>query len=158
MRNFNQRLLFGIKLGLSRAQARRLVRLETPARIQSFINRLPANFEPNGDTCLSAAEALRQRRAHCIEAAFIAACALWMNGFPPLLLDFQARGDNDHVVAVFRQFGCWGAISKSNHLWLRWRNPVYRSLRELAMSYFNEYVAKGRRNLRTYSVPFDLRR
>lgn len=119
---------------------------------------MPPNFEPGGDTCLSAGEALRQRRAHCIEAAFVAACALWMNGEPPLLLDFQARGDDDHVVALYRRHGCWGAISKSNHVWLRWRDPVYRSVRELAMSYFHEYTGKGRRSMLTYSVPFDLRR
>lgn len=158
MKNFRQRLSFGLKLGLTRAQAHKLAKLKTPARIQDFINKIPANFEPGGDTCLSASEVLRQRRAHCIEAAFVAACALWMNGAPPLLLDFQARGDHDHVVTVFRQHGCWGAISKSNHIWLRWRDPVYRSLRELAMSYFKEYIGDRKRTMGTYSVPFDLRR
>jgi len=158
MKTFRQRLSRGLKLGLPRAQAARLARLDTPARIQDFINRMPTNFEPDGDTCLSAGEALRRNRSHCIEAAFIAACALWMNGAPPLLLDFQARGDHDHVVAIFRRAGCWGAISKSNHVWLRWRDPVYKSLRELTMSYFHEYVAGQNRTMLTYSVPFDLRR
>lgn len=119
---------------------------------------MPPNFELGGDTCLSAAEALRHNTSHCIEGAFIAACALWMHGEPPLLMDLQARGDHDHVVALFRRHGCWGAISKSNHLWLRWRNPVYRSLRELAMSYFHEYISKRRHTLSAYSLPFDLRR
>jgi hypothetical protein len=158
MKPFPQRAAFGIKLGFSPVQARRLARLKTPALIQDFIDAMPPNFEPDGDTCLSASEALRQRRAHCIEAAFIASAALWMNGAPPLLMDFQARGDDDHVVALFRQNGAWGAISKSNHVWLRWRDPVYRSLRELAMSYFHEYVGKGRRSMLAYSAPFDLRR
>ncbi len=86
---------------------------------------------------LSVAEALRQNRAHCIEGAFVAACALWLNGEPPLLMDFQARGDDDHVVALFRHDKCWGAISKSNHVWLRWRDRDLPLLRELAMSYFH---------------------
>jgi len=158
LRSFSKRLAFGIKLGLPPAKARQLAKLKTPTLIQDFIDKIPPNFEPGGDTCLSAGEALRQRCAHCIEAAFIAALALWMNGEPPLLLDFQARGDDDHVVALFRRHGCWGAISKSNHVWLRHRDPVYRSLRELAMSYFHEYVGKGRRSMLTYSIAFDLRR
>jgi hypothetical protein len=151
-------LAFGLKLGLPHAQAARLAELGRPQRIQDFINAIPINFEPEGDTCLSAAEALRQNRAHCIEAGFIAALALWMHGQPPLLMDLKAKGDDDHVVALFRHRGCWGAISKSNHVWLRWRDPIYRSLRELALSYFHEYVSKRSKTLWSYSVAFDLRR
>jgi len=158
MKSLKHRKSFALRLGLSRAQAATIARLDTPGRIQDFINAMPINFEPEGDTCLSVAEALRQRRAHCIEGAFIAACALWCNGEPPLLMDFNAHRDDDHVIALFRRHGCWGAISKSNHVWLRWREPIYRSLRELAMSYFHEYVGRGRRSLRAYSVAFDLRR
>ncbi len=148
----------GMKWGLSRAQATKLAGLKTPAKIQDFINSIPINFEPEGDTCLSAREALRQRRAHCIEAAFIAACALWMQGEKPLLMDLKAKGDDDHVVALFREGGCWGAISKSNHVWLRWRDPIYKTVRELALSYFHEYVSYHSKTLWSYSVPFDLRR
>jgi hypothetical protein len=154
----NARIAFGMKIGLSRQHAATLARLRTPQKIQDFVGKLPTNFEPEGDTCLSVAEALRQRRAHCIEGAFVAACALWMNGEPPLLMDFQATLDDDHVIALFRRGGCWGAISKSNHIWLRWRDPVYRSPRELAMSYFHEYVWRANKSLRRYSKPFDLRR
>ena len=112
-----------------------------------------------GDTLRSVRGVLKHRKAHCIEAAFVAACALWLNGDPPLLLDLTAHKDSDHVIAVFKRGGCWGAISKSNHVWLRWRDPVYRSVRELAMSYFHEYSNKRhQRTLRTYSRPFDLRR
>jgi len=75
-----------------------------------------------------------------------------------LVMDFAAKGDADHVVALFRRDGCWGAISKSNHIWLRWRDPIYRSVRELVMSYFHEYTNKQRKSLRTYSLPVDLRR
>lgn len=154
----NQGLSLGLKLGLPRIQAVALAQLRTPEKIQDFITALPINFEPGGDTCLSVTEALRQRRAHCIEAAFIAACALWMNGMPPLVMDLQAKGDSDHVVAVFRSGKCWGAISKSNHLWLRWRDPIYRSLRELTMSYFHEYILGPKKTLWAHSGPIDLRR
>jgi len=145
-------------LGLDAADARMLGRLRTPERIQDFLLALPTNFERHGDTCLSVRDVLREGHAHCIEAALVAACALWLAGEPPLLMDFQAEGDADHVVALFRRGGCWGAISKSNHVWLRWRDPVYRSPRELAMSYFHEYVLGNRKTLRAYSRPFDLRR
>jgi len=132
--------------------------LRTPEDIQQFVIGLHANFEEEGDTLRSVRGVLRHRKAHCIEAAFTAACALWLQGLPPLLLDLTAKGDSDHVIAVFKRGGGWGAISKSNHVWLRWRDPVYRSPRELVMSYFHEYTNKQRKSLRTYSLPVDLRR
>ncbi|MGE0152715.1 MAG: hypothetical protein AB7R90_08850 [Reyranellaceae bacterium] len=147
------------KLGLNAKERRILARLKTPQRIQDFVAALPANFERHGGTCLSVRGALRERHAHCIEAAFIAALALWLNGERPLVMDLQAsRQDDDHVVTLFKRGGCWGAISKSNHVWLRWRDPVYRSLRELAMSYFHEYTRLDRKTLRACSRPIDLRR
>jgi len=153
----SKRVQLGVRIGLSSAHARTLARLETPGRIQDFVTALPTNFESRGDTCLSVSAALRQNRAHCIEGAFVAACALWLSGRRPLLMDFQADGDDDHVVALFREHGSWGAISKSNHIWLRWRDPIYRSLRELALSYFHEYVVGPKKTLRRYSRSFDLR-
>ena len=146
-------------LGLGRTEFATLRRLDTPEKIQRFLYELRQNFEPDGDTCHSVSTVLRLRRAHCIEGATLAACALWIQGQPPLLMDLQAVRDYDHVVAVFRRHGRWGAISKTNGACLRWRDPVYRSLRELAMSYFHEYYNKRHeRTLRTYSRPFDLRR
>ena len=146
-------------LGLTRAEYAVLRRLDTPERIQEFLYRLKQNFEPGGDTCNSVRTVLTTRRAHCIEGAMVAACALWSHGEPPLLLDLQAVHDFDHVVALLRRRGRWGAISKTNGIGLRWRDPVYRSLRELSMSYFHEYTNKrDRKTLRTYSRPFDLRR
>ena len=146
-------------LGLSRAEYATLRRLRTPEKIQQFLYGLQQNFERNGETCNSVRVVLRERRAHCIEGAITAACALWIHGEPPLLLDFQAVRDFDHVVAVFRRNGRWGAISKTNGIGLRWRDPVYRSLRELAMSYLHEYYNKrDHKTLRTYSRPYDLRR
>ena len=146
------------ELGLSAEEGRVLVALRTPQRVQEFVAGLHANFEERGATLRSVRGVLRHRQAHCIEAAFVAACALWLHGEPPLLMDLTAKGDSDHVVALFRRGDCWGAISKSNHAWLRWRDPVYRSLRELAMSYFHEYVNKSRTTLRSYSAAIDLRR
>jgi hypothetical protein len=147
------------ELGLTAAEGRLLLSLRTPQHMQEFVSGLHANFEQAGWTLRSVRGVLRHREAHCIEAAFVAACALWLQGEPPLLLDLTAdKDDSDHVVTLFRRGGCWGAISKSNHAWLRWRDPVYRSLRELAMSYFHEYFNKGRKTLRTYSASVDLRR
>jgi len=147
------------ELGLTAGEGRILGALKTPQRIQEFVVGLHANFERDGDTLRSVRGVLHHREAHCLEAAFVAACALWLQGEPPLLMDLTAaKGDADHVVTLFRRNGCWGAISKSNHAWLRWRDPVYRDLRELAMSYFHEYFNNGRKTLRTYSVAFDLRR
>jgi hypothetical protein len=146
-------------LGLTRAELVILKRLSTPERIQDYLNALPANFEIGGQTSFSVREVLRRRRAHCIEGAMLAACALWVHGEPPLLMDLRAERDYDHVVTLFRRRGCWGAISKTNPPLLRWRDPVYRSLRELAMSYLHEYANKrGQKTLRSYSDPFDLRR
>lgn len=145
-------------LGLTKAEFAVLRRLDTPRKIQAFLFGLRQNFEPDGDSCNSVRTVLRTRRAHCIEGAMLAACALWIHGEPPLLLDLQAVKDYDHVVALFRRGGCWGAISKTNGIGLRWRDPIYRNLRELSMSYFHEYYNRwDHKTLRTYSRPFDLR-
>jgi hypothetical protein len=145
-------------LGLSRAEFAVLRRLDTPRKIQAFLYDLKQNFEPRGETCHGVREVLRTRRAHCIEGALVAAAALWVHGEPPLLLDMRAVRDFDHVVALFRRRGRWGAISKTNGATLRWRDPVYRSLRELAMSYLHEYTnRREHKTLREYSRPFDLR-
>lgn len=146
-------------LGLSKADFAVLARLETPQKIQAFLYGLKQNFEPKGDTCRPVREVLKTRTAHCIEGAMLAACALWVHGERPLLLDMRAVRDYDHVVALFRRHGRWGAISKTNGIGLRWRDPVYRNLRELAMSYFHEYYNKRhQKTLREFSVPYDLRR
>jgi hypothetical protein len=145
-------------LGLTKGEFATLRRLSTPHKIQDFLNALPQNFEPGGQTCLSVRSVLEQRRAHCIEGAMLAALALWIHGEPPLLLDLKASRDYDHVVAVFRRGGHWGAISKTNPPVLRYRDPVYRTLRELAMSYFHEYAnRRHQKTLRSWAGPFDLR-
>ncbi|MGH8691358.1 MAG: hypothetical protein ACREUS_10060 [Burkholderiales bacterium] len=146
-------------LGLTPAEFALLERLDTPRKIQDYVYALRQNFELRGDTCRPVRQVLRHGTAHCIEGAMLAACALWMHGEPPLLMDMRAERDFDHVVALFRRHGRWGAISKTNGVGLRWRDPVYRSLRELSMSYFHEYTNKlDHKTLREFSVPFDLRR
>jgi hypothetical protein len=153
------RAALGVELGLTRTMATRLAALRTPERIQDFVSRLRWNYQSDGPTALSVVGVLRQGHAHCIEGAFVAACALWLNGHPPLLIDLgAARGDVDHVMALFRRGRFWGAISKSNSPYLRYRDPIYRNLRELAISFFPQYVKHRRKTLRTYSVPVDLRR
>jgi len=148
-----------VSLGLPRDAESTLRGLRSPSRIQNFINRIPWNYEENGHTSRSVAGVLEHNVAHCIEAAFVGAAALALAGHPPLLMDMgAARGDVDHVVVLFRRRGLWGAISKSNSPLLRYRDPIYRSLRELSISFFPQYVKGRRKTLRTYSVPVDLRR
>jgi hypothetical protein len=147
-------------LGLSAREFSILMRLSTPQKIQDYLNAIPINHEIGGQTILSVREVLRQRRAHCIEGAFFAACALWVHGEPPLVMHLDCDlSDFPHVIALFRRGGHWGAISKTNGAPLRYRDPIYRSLRELVMSYFHEYYNKrGYKTLRSYSGPFDMRR
>ena len=132
--------------------------LSTPAKIQDFLNTLSINFETSGETCMSPRRVIEARKAHCLEGALFAAAALWYHGNRPLLLDLKAsKNDYDHVVALFQKDGKWGAISKTNHAVLRYREPVYRSVRELALSYFHEYFTDtGIKTLRAYSKPFSL--
>src|SRR5438270_13754944 len=117
-------------------EIRSLNALRTPASIQRFLDDMPYH---HAKTAWSPRLVLQHRKAHCLEGAIFAAAALRANGYPPLLLDFEADHDTDHVIAVFRQNGCWGAIAKSNYSGCRWREPIHRTLRELALSYFNIY-------------------
>jgi hypothetical protein len=158
-RNVKKRFGSRASLQLSASEFALLAQQDTPQKIQAFLNAIPINHELTGETILSVREVLRQRRAHCIEGAFVAACALWIHGDPPLLMHLDCDiSDYPHVIAVFRRRGCWGAISKTNGAGLRYRDPVYRTLRELAMSYFHEYFNKKYlKTLRSYSATVDLR-
>src|SRR6266487_6341856 len=128
--------------------------LKTPERIQRFLDNIGYNKEKDGPTCRSPRRVLRDRTAQCLEGALFAAAALRMHDFPPLVLDLEAVRDDDHVLAIYRQHGHWGAIAKSNYSGLRFREPVYRTLRELAMSYFEHYFnPEAEKTLRTYSRP-----
>ncbi len=141
-------------------ELRPLRKLRTPRRIQDFLNELKTNRERKGETCSSPLVTLRRGTAHCLEGALIAALALWMNDEPPLLLDLRTtRDDFDHIVTLFRRDGHWGGMTKTSHAVLRYREPIYRDVRELAVSYFHEYfLDTGKKTLRQYSAPFDLRR
>ena len=132
--------------------------LSTPVKIQDFLDATPQNFEEDGDSCMSVRGVLQKKKAHCIEAALLASLALWIHGERPLLMDLSAsKEDDDHVVALFKRNGLWGAISKSNHVVLGYRDPLYRTLRELALSYAHEYYnAKGVKTLRSYSRAYSL--
>src|SRR5580704_3853782 len=134
-------------------------RLRSPELIQRFLDELAYNKEKGGATCRSPRRVLRDRTGHCMEGALFGAAALRMLGYPPLLLDLEAVHDDDHVLAIFRTRGCWGAVAKSNFSGLRYREPVYRTLRELVMSYFEHYYNLRReKTLRGYSRPVNLRR
>lgn len=135
-------------------------RLKSPAKIQAFLDHeIGYNVEPNGHTCYSPRQVLRERVAHCMEGALFAAAALRMLGYPPLLVDLEAVRDTDHVLAVYRVDGCWGAVAKSDYSGLRSREPVYRTLRELAISYFEHFFnPAGEKTLRTYSRTVNLKR
>jgi hypothetical protein len=147
-------------LGLQASEYATLARLSSPEKIQVFLNAIPINHEIGGETVLSVREVLKQRRAHCIEGAMVAAAALWVHGERPLVMHLDCdESDYPHVVTLFRRHGAWGAISKTNGAPLRYRDPIYRSLRELALSYFHEYSnRRGHKTLRSYSTSFDMRR
>ena len=136
-------------------------KLNTPAKIQDFINKLDTNFEENGDTCQSPKMVLKSRKAHCMEGAILAALILRFHGHKSLIMDLEAdEEDFDHAVAVFKQNNFYGAIGKTNHAVLRYREPIYKNPRELAMSFFHEYFLNknGKKTLRTYSKPVNLKK
>ena len=135
-------------------------KLKSPHLIQRFLDdEIQYNKEPDGPTCRSPRSVLRDRLGHCMEGALLAAAALRLLGFPPLLVDLEAVRDDDHVLAVFRQRKHWGAIAKSNYAGLRFREPVYRTVRELVISYFEHYFnLRGEKTLRAHSRPVNLTR
>jgi hypothetical protein len=134
-------------------------RLDTPAKIQRFLDDMPYNTEEDGETFRSPRRVLRDRTANCIEGAVLAAAALRVQGDPPLIMDLTAVHDEDHVISIFRRRRLWGAIGASKFVGLRYREPVYRTLRELAMSYFEQYFnLSGERTLRGYGRPVNLAR
>src|ERR1700739_1345952 len=149
-----------IRSVLTASEARIFRRLTSPGKIQDFLDTLAINMELDARTYMSPRRVLRTGQAHCVEGAMLAAAALAFHGARPLLLDFQAAyHDEDHVVALFRENGHWGAISKTNHPGLRYRDPVHQSFRSVAASYFHEYYLwDGRKSLRYFSRPFDLSR
>jgi hypothetical protein len=130
--------------------------LDSPVKIQEFLDSIPYNTTKR---TLSPLLVMKERMAHCMDGGMFAAAALRRLGYPPLIVDLTAENDDDHIIAVFREGGCWGAVAKSNTTVLRFREPVYRTLRELAMSYFDLYYnLNGQKTLRSYSRTIDLSR
>jgi hypothetical protein len=148
-------------LGLTKKEFSIFKKLNTPIKIQDFLDDMPTNFEKGGETNMSPRRALRENKAHCFEGALIAAAALWINGEEPLIMDMKApHPDVDHVLCVYKRNGYWGAISKTNHATIRFRDPVYKSIRELAMSYFHEWFMdkNGKKTLRSFSNPYNMKK
>src|SRR3989440_886539 len=142
--------------GFTSTELRRLRALKTPAGVQKFLDDLPYNLSY---TAPSPKRVLHDRTASCLEGGIFGAAALRILGFPPLIFDLEAEQDTDHVIAIFKVRGHWGAVAKSNFTGCRYREPVYRTLRELTMSYFNIYFnLRGERTLRRYSRPVNLAR
>jgi hypothetical protein len=122
------------------AERRLIRRLRTPLAVQRFLNRLPYNTEPGGDTLRSLRQVVRRRTAHCLEAALFAASVLEQHGYPPLLMGLESIDLLDHVIFVYRYRGKWGSVARSRDPGLHGRKPVFRSPRALAESYFDPYI------------------
>ncbi len=145
--------------GLTRDETALLRSLRTPEKVQAYLDGLAYNLEPDGDTLRSPRRVMRDRTAHCAEGAFFAAAAFRVNGRPPLIVDLESVRDDDHILAVYRDAGLWGAVATSKFAGLRFRAPVYRTVRELVMSYFEDYYNwDGERTLRAFSRPISLAR
>ncbi|HVR88712.1 MAG TPA: hypothetical protein VHG53_04105 [Candidatus Limnocylindria bacterium] len=143
--------------GLTPAELRAFRGLDTPMKVQRFLDGLDYNLEPGGATCRSPRRVFRDRTAHCAEGALFAAAAFRIHERPPLIVDLEAERDDDHVLAVYRDRGLWGAVGISKFAGLRFRVPLYRTIRELVLSYFEDYYNyAGERTLRRYSRPVSL--
>ena len=137
-------------------------KLNTPTKVQGFLNQIPFNFENEKgykrETLRSPLFTLRHNSAHCFEGALLGAYVLSQHGFKPYIIYLKsARKDFDHVIVPFKVRGYWGALSKTNHVVLRYREPIYKNSRELVMSYFHEYfLDNGEKTLRQYSALLNL--
>jgi hypothetical protein len=142
--------------GFTPKELRKLRSLKDPHGIQKFLDAMPYHL---ADTAWSPRKVLEENTSHCFEGALLAAAALRANGYPPLILDFEAERDTDHMLAIYQTRGHWGAIAKSNYTGCRYREPVYRTLRELALSYFEVYFnLRKERSLRNFSRPVNMAR
>lgn len=135
-------------------------KLNSPAKVQDFLDKVPFNFEQKEETYMSPIRALREGKMHCFEGAIFACFCLHQHHIENYLLDLKVKNlkkDSDHTLCVFRINKFWGAVSKTNHSVLRWRDPIYKNTRELAFSFFHEYfLDNGEKTLLSYSKPFDI--
>lgn len=146
---------------LTKTEEKFLRNLHSAKKIQDYLDSIPFNHEESGETCRSVREVLHYKKAHCLEGAMLASYALSLQGRSPLILSLKVvHEDYDHVVALYKENGYWGAISKTNHAVLGFRDPIYKTIRELALSYFHEYflVKNGQKTLRGYSRPINMNR
>jgi hypothetical protein len=142
--------------GLTKSEHRMIAQLTTPRKIQDFLDGLPYSVETAYRCPL---RVFRERVAHCFDGALFGAAALRCLGYPPLILNMPAiLQDDDHLLALYKRDGHWGAVAKSNFVGLRFRDPVYRNLHELVMSYFEQfYNVERKKTLRSYTVPLNLK-
>jgi hypothetical protein len=146
-------------LSFTKKEIAMMKKLNTPSKVQDFLNTLKINFEEDlKDRVKSPIRVLREGNAHCIEGAILGAYVLSLHGHKPLVMHLKTTKDDlEHVIAPFKVGGYWGALSKTNHSVLRYRDPIYKTIRELAMSYFHEYfLDSGVKTLRQYSAPLNL--
>lgn len=146
---------------LNEQEKKLLLRLSTPQKIQDYLDSIPFNHEEDGETCYSPRQVMINKKAHCLEGAMFASVALALQHEKPQILSLKVLGqDYDHVIALYRKNGYWGAISKTNHAVLGFRDPIYKTIRELALSYFHEYflIKNGEKTLRGYSSPINMNR
>ena len=146
---------------LTKSELSFLNKLSTPIKIQDYLDGTPFNYEEKGETCMSAVRVIREKKADCIEGAFLAALALMIQGERPRVVNLKVRADDfDHIITLYKRNGYWGAISKTAHAVLRFRDPVYTTVRELVMSYFHEYflTENGEKTLIGYSRIINLNR
>lgn len=131
-------------------------------KIQDYLDSIPFNHEKHGETCMSPRKVIKAKKAHCIEGALLAGAALWLHNRDPLVVNLKVNNtyDLDHIITIYKENGYYGALSKTNHNVLRWRDPVYKSVRELVMTYYHEYFlnTNGRKTLRGYTKPIRLKR
>lgn len=136
-----------------------ITRLDTPIKVQDYLDSILFNHEESGETCMSPRKVMKEKKAHCMEGALFASACLSLQKRKPLILSLKViPSDYDHVIALYKENGYWGAISKTNHVVLGFRDPIYKTIRELAMSFFHEYfLAKtGEKSLRGYSRPINI--
>ena len=141
---------------LTADELNQVIKMDSPFKIQQFLD---STRYPSGERNRSSIEVLRERQAHCLDGGLFAVSILRHIGYQPLIIDMQPEPgtDDDHVLALFREFDCWGAVAKSNYSGLRFREPVYATIRELVLSYFDDFFnVEGKKTLRFYTQPIDL--
>ena len=152
----------GNKLNLNKKELNFFKKLNTPNKIQDYLDSIPFNHEKKGETVMSPAKVLKEKKAHCIEGSLFAGTALWLNNIEPIIINLKVsnKKDFDHIITIYKENNYYGAISKTNHNVLRWRDPVYKTIRELVMSYFHEYflTTSGKKTLLGYSKPINLKK